>query len=345
MDNSPGCFSNPDLIRKILIIQVSRIGDTLLSTPTIQAISNYFSNAKITVLGHPNRADVFCNIPFIHAVGEIEKKTALWRGWCIPKSFDLAFVFGHDEPLVNYALRVAHRVIAMEQKSISLNRKLFYAAPVPMAMSRHAVRMQYSLIENLKIPLVHEKLTYVVDRSESEWANFFLRSKNLFLDFPLIGLQIASFPTKGYRDWPVGHFLELTNRIISRYPKAHFLIFGGKLERERTLYLAEELGAKATHLAGELTLRQTAACMNCLDYYIGVDTGPTHIMGALHKPMMAFYHPSSPSKFLKPLQHPALTAVDHPLAGQVGPEASMAGLTVDSVWAQLEPALATLKAP
>ena len=105
-----------------------------------------------------------------------------------------------------------------------------------------------------------------------------------------------------------------------------------------------QLGTAATHLAGTLSLRQTAALMSRLDYYIGVDTGPTHIMGALGRPMMSFYHPSSPAHLLQPLQHPALAAVDHPLAGQVGPEAPMAGLTVDSVWTKLEPALAGLRA-
>ena len=338
-------LSEPAKIRRILIIQVSRIGDTLLSTPTIRAIATHFPEAAITVLGHPKRVDILKNIPFIQQVGEISKNSAFWLGRFSGKVYDLAFVFGHDEALIRYALRVSQHVVAMKQKNVALNKKLLHAAPLPAPMSRHAVYMQYSLVEHLDIPMSAQSLAYVVSGDEQAWAHAELIKRELNNRFPLIGLQIASFPTKGYRDWPVENFVELANRITDAYPQAHFLIFGGELERNKTLFLANSLGSNATHLAGSLSLRQTAALMNCLSYYVGVDTGPTHIMGALSKPMMAFYHPSSPSQFLKPLQHPALTAVDHPLAGQVGPEASMAGLTVDSVWAQLESALATLKAP
>jgi hypothetical protein len=39
-----------------------------------------------------------------------------------------------------------------------------------------------------------------------------------------------------------------------------------------------------------------------------------------------------------------LSVIDHPLAGQVGPEASMAGISVETVWQVLAPELAKLKA-
>lgn len=331
-------------VREILIIQVSRIGDTLLATPTIRAIAAYYPSARLTVLGHPKRVDILRNIPFVHRTGGISKNTALLKGWLPFKSYDLAFVFGYDQALVRYALRVSKAVVAMEQQSAELNGKLLHATKPPLPMSRHAVLMQYALVEDLGVPMTTPCLAYQVAEDEARWARSELDKRSLQARFPLIGLQIASFPTKGYRDWPVENFLELSRRVISAFPTAHFLIFGGELEQERTLSLASQLGYKATHLAGVLTLRQTAALMNCLDYYVGVDTGPTHIMGALHRPMMAFYHPSSPSKFLLPLDHPSLTAIDHPLAGQVGPEASMKELTIDSVWAQLRPQLEKLQA-
>ncbi|MFA4970820.1 MAG: glycosyltransferase family 9 protein, partial [Sulfuritalea sp.] len=123
------------------------------------------------------------------------------------------------------------------------------------------------------------------------------------------------------------------------------LIFGGELEQERTAALATELGGAATLCAGRLTLRQTAALMNRVDLYVGVDTGPTHIMGALHRPMVALYHGYSPSRVLAPLDHPCLYAIDHPLADRCTPEAAMADIGVDHVWQVVEQALATPPAP
>lgn len=330
-------------VNEILAIQVSRIGDTLLATPTLRAIAEYYPEATLTVLAHPKRVEVLENIPFIHKTGSVSKRTAWLRSVFERKKYDLAFVFGYDKALVRLAQSLSKRVVAMRQDDERLNASLLHAAEEPAFQSRHAVLMQYGLIEKLGIPLGSRCLAYQVRPAELAWA----KKKLAFLKddvFPVIGLQIASFPTKGYRDWPLQNFIGLTSRILQDYPAAHFLIFGGDLERARTLALAKQLGEHATHLAGELSLRQTAALMQCLDYYIGVDTGPTHIMGALHKPMMAFYHPYSPSSNLMPLDHPALTVVDHPQAGQVGPESSMAGISVESVWALLAPELKKLKA-
>src|SRR5262249_4143365 len=146
------------------------------------------------------------------------------------------------------------------------------------------------------------------------WARETLQHANR----PLIGLQVASFPTKAYRDWPIEHFEALCERILEQWPEAHFLIFGGTLEKDRTDALAKRLGRHATLFAGTLTLRQSASLMNLVDLYIGVDTGPTHIMGALHRPMIALYHCYSPSRVLGPLDHPCCYIIDHPRIGQEG---------------------------
>jgi heptosyltransferase-3 len=86
-----------------------------------------------------------------------------------------------------------------------------------------------------------------VTDSENRWARHRLRAQLAGECRPLIGLQIASFPTKAYRDWPIENFIDLCRRIRSHYAGAHFLIFGGKLERERTKLLYESCaGARPT---------------------------------------------------------------------------------------------------
>jgi hypothetical protein len=56
--------------------------------------------------------------------------------------------------------------------------------------------------------------------------------------------------------------------------------------------------------------------------------------------MVALYHGYSPSALLAPLEHPCLYVVDHPRAGpSCGPDESMAAISVDQVWAQVDEAL------
>ena len=322
--------------RDILYINVSRIGDTLLVTPAVRAGAARWPQARITLLAHPKREEVLRFLPFVKRTGHIEKGRARFMGRLgnplAGKRYDLAFVCNFDAPLVEYALRVARRVVAFRQPDEAINRRLYRAVEHPALQTTHAVDIQLMLPAAVGVAPAGKALAYVVTEAESRWAQGFLAQHGATERRPLVGLQVASFPTKAYRDWPPGHFSELCRRILGRWPGAHFLIFGGDLERERTSALAAELGGAATLCAGRLTLRETAALMDRVDLYVGVDTGPTHLMGALHRPMVALYHGYSPSRVLAPLEHPCLWAIDHPQADRCTPEADMAEIGVDRVW-------------
>jgi heptosyltransferase-3 len=323
----------------ILAINVTRIGDTLLTTPSLRAIAAANPRAALTFLGHPNRAEVIRNLPYVAQVGAITKSRAPLLGRFGGKRYDQAFVFGFDEALVAYALRVAKRVVAFRQKDESLNRRLYRVAEAIDPMPLHAVDYLLTLPQAVDIMPSGQRLDYCVSPDEASWARAQLERTLPRPCQALIGLQVASFPTRAYRDWPIEHFIALTERLLGAMPKAHFLIFGGSEEKERTAQLARQLGPAATLHAGQLTLRQTAALMNELDLYVGVDTGPTHIMGALHRPMIALYHGHAPSRRLRPLAHPCAYIIDHPVPeSEATPQTRMAEISVDRVWQVVEQA-------
>lgn len=329
---------------KVLVINVSRIGDTLLCTPALRAMAAAWPACRITFLGHPKRVEVIRHLPFLSRVGSISKQRAPWLGRLsalFGKSYDLAFVYGHDRPLLEYALRVARRVVAFRQEDEGINRRLYRAVEHPAFQTTHAVRIHLLLPAALGVKPAGLALAYRVTEEESAWAAAELGRTLPAGAGPLIGLQVASFPTKAYRDWPLENFMMLCDRILDSYPHAHFLIFGGNEERGRTGSLKTHLGTRSTLYAGRLSLRQTAALMNRLDLYVGVDTGPTHLMGALHRPMVALYHGFSPSRVLAPLDHPCAYPVDHPRADQgATPETAMAEISVETVWTHVAAALA-----
>jgi heptosyltransferase-3 len=80
--------------------------------------------------------------------------------------------------------------------------------------------------------------------------------------------------------------------------------------------------------------------MNELNLYVGVDTGPTHIMGALEAPMVPLYHCHSPSRLLAPLERPKCFVVDHPRAAGCSEDTPMAEIEVETVWRRVLEALA-----
>jgi heptosyltransferase III len=335
-----GSSASEPRVASVLVIVVTRIGDTLLATPSIRAIAKAYPSSAITVLAHPKRAEVLRHLPFVHRVGVIDKRRARWLGWFDRKRYDYAVVHGFDLPLVAYALRVARHVVAFRQADETINARLYHVVEPPAFQSMHAVNYQFALPAALGIAPDGYHLSYRVLPEEKQRAETRLQQAPGYTARPLVGLQVASFHTKAYRDWPVSHFAALAKRILESHQDAHFVLFGGKDDKAKTRAFCQALGERATDFAGRLSLRETAATMSLLDLYVGVDTGPTHLMGTLNRPMVVLYHAHSPSHLLAPRDHPCLYVIDHPLASPTaGTDLPMADISVDSVWEKVDAAL------
>ncbi len=324
-----------------LFINVARIGDTLLATPAMRAIATAHPGCRITALAHPKRAEVLRGLPFVARVGRITKNTAPWRGRLGGRRHDYALVYGFDEALVAYALRVAKSVVAFRQRDEALNRRLHRCVDDAPAGAEHAVLHRLRLVAALGVPAAGRRLAYRVTPDEASAARARLAAEAPAHASPLVGMNVATFPTKLFRRWPIEQFGELSARIAAEWPHAHVLIFGGGEEQEGARRLKEQLGDRATLFAGRLTLRESAALMSLTDLYLGLDTGLTHIMSAFDIPLVALYHCRIPSRQIAPLDHPCLYALDHPrLGGDCTESTPMSEISVDTVLARVRRALA-----
>ena len=318
----------------ILVIHVARIGDTLLVTPAVRALKAACPQGRLDCLLHPARRALYENLPWVDDLGAITPKTASFRGWFSGKHYDYALVYGHDAPLVRYALRVAERAVAFHQRDASLNTRLWRALPPPV-QTIHAVYERLLLPAALGAATTDHRLAYIPTDTELASARAWVQQQAP--GKPLIGFQVASFPTKAYRDWPAESFAELGRRLLAQHPDARIVLLGGKESRAKATRLAQQLGDRAVAVAGQLGLRATAALMAQLDLYIGVDTGPTHIAGALGIPMIALYHCRHRGIHLAPLGHERLAVIEHPAAdADCTPSAPMATIAVDSVWEKVQ---------
>jgi heptosyltransferase-3 len=328
----------------VLVIIVARIGDTLLATPALRALKAAIPQGRLTVLAHPKRLEVLQHLSFIDVLDGITKTSAPARGWIGKNRYDVALVYGHDAALVRYALRVSDGVIAFRQRDAALNRRLAHLVAEP-SEPQHAVLHRLSLLAPLGLVAAGDlrlaplglaaenlRLAYCVTGEERTWARQWLGAQ-VPPGRPLIGLQMASFPTKAHRDWPVSSFQELMARIAATRAEARFLLLGDAAAAVKAAPVLAACPQQAALAAGRLSLRQSAALMAELDLYIGVDTGPTHIAGALGIPMVALYHCAYPGRNLAPLQHPACAVIEHPLTGKsAATTASMADIPVAAVW-------------
>jgi heptosyltransferase-3 len=333
----PAAAARPAPDAHLLVIIVARIGDTLLVTPMLRALKEACPQGTLTVLAHPKRLDVLRNLPFIDHLSPFTPKIAPLRGWLTltPRRYDRAFVFGHDLPLLRYARRVAKNVVSFQADPPGHGDRVLTVPRPDTPM--HAVKERLLLAEAVGVQARNLRLAYVVTAQERAWIAAWIE-RELRLEpaaRPLIGLQMLSFPTKSQRDWPLSSFIELCQRIAEHDPSACFVVLGDEAARAKGEQLAAALPGKVRIAAGKLGLRQSAALISALDLYIGVDTGPTHIAGALEVPMVALYHRDFPGRYLAPLDRARCGVVEQP-DSDPGAEGAGAFVSVQAVLAQVQ---------
>src|SRR5262249_38735179 len=94
-------------------------------------------------------------------------------------------------------------------------------------------------------------------------------------------LLVALAPGAGHgkRLWPANRFIDV-GRFLQQEWGARVLITGGPDDPERALQVQESLGTGAVSLAGEMTLRQSAALLEHVKLVVTNDSGPMHLAAA-----------------------------------------------------------------
>lgn len=332
--------------KRILVIHVARFGDTLLTGLAIRALKEAYPQAEIDFLGHPKRYDIIRGLPELSHVGAISKKSAPFKGRCSQvfgrKPYDLAVVWGHDAAIHRYAQRVAKHLVVQQIKDEAINQSLRAIGHVVLKMpSDKEIPLAdwlLTLVERgLGVSTSNRQVAYSVLPAEKNWAKEWLTHTFSGVQspeaFPLIGLIIESFPTFKHRDWPIEHFVELCRGITQHYPNARFVLLGSQLPKAKVAALKAVMGDRMAQAADRISMRESGAIMSCLDLYIGIDTGPSHVAAGIGIPMVCLFHCARRGPLvLSPVRPEAVAMLEHPCdSASCSFDVSMGDLKPESV--------------
>lgn len=334
--------------QRILCMYVARFGDTLLMSVVLKALAKQYPSAAIDFLGHSKRIQVLENLPFIRHLGAISKKSAQLKGWCAQlmgrKPYDMAFVWGHDAELVDYAKRVGRHVVISSQcnqKRINqVDAVIDYPADTLKIREEYDKPLTQWLLDipekSLGFKAVDHTSEYVVTPAERALALELLQRATRSQQLPmLIGLVVESHPSAPHRDWPIEKFIELTTRLRQQVPQAWFVVISGGLAANKLKPLKDASSGRLVDFGGRLSMRESVAIMAELNLYIGVDTGPTLFAAALGIPSVMMFHCMRAARLvINPIMPDKVSSIDHPLArGYCSLDTPMGDISVDMIYA------------
>ena len=302
---------------RILIIRGGAIGDFILTLPAIGLIRQNLPSTRIEVLGYPSIAQLALGPDYADAVHSIEY-APLARFFSRKPELDPAMVefFTGFQQIVSYLYDPDG---IFEQNLRAAGVKNLLVGPGKLGDDTHAVHQLVRPLEKLAFFLEDSAPRFLPSEKDHAAAENFHRSSNGF---------IALHPGSGgkNKNWPVQNWLELAS--VLQASGHELLLVGGEADEENLRILEQKLRIP---VARHLPLRTLGALLRRSRFFVGHDSGISHLAAASGVRCLLLFGPTDPD-----IWAPLNSGVE--IAQST--DGTMVGITTESIVTRLKKLLA-----
>jgi len=276
--------------QKILIRVPNWIGDAVISTGFIEACKKENPAASITVLAHQRVAELFEGNPHVNDIIAFNKEEGLRRIVRSIKNrgFDRAYILplSFSSALIFYLAGIKQRIgYGSELRGLLLTESLKYSQND--FRSRHILQGYTALLGRDVVPQPPKIYLTDEEKGKADKRIFNLRARPE--DLVGFGPGAAYGPAKM---WPAENWIQLGRKLSEGGKKV--MIFGSASEHELCRDIALGIGHGTSNLAGQLSLRESAALLHLIPSFITNDTGGMHLAAACGAKVTAIFGSTNP---------------------------------------------------
>ena len=307
-----------DTVKKILVLRLDEIGDTIMTGPFLRELRRGCPNAFITLLVSRKSYNLMQTCPYADEVLYYDKPRSeriadvfrsmlelcrrhLWQhhyDCCVNPRYDYD---RYGATLLSYlsgsALRVAYSEQATEiKRKFNAGYDQWLTHALPSGPARHEAQRNLDILGCLGIAVQDTQQEIWLDKEDEIFAEQALQA------YPGPKVAIAPGPVNGKRSWPAERYWEIGRWLAENY-QAQMVVLGSEEEEAAGQWLAARLPGAALNFCGRTTLRQSAALLAKCDLYLGRDTSLMHMAAAAGRPVIEIScHPrlGDPDHFLSP---------------------------------------------
>jgi predicted lipopolysaccharide heptosyltransferase III len=292
---------------KILLIQLKRIGDLILTTPAIAAIREKFPDAHLTLVIAPE-----CKA-LAPAIADVNKLLVMPRGFngfgtiaAIARGkFDYCVDFTRNDrsALLVLLSRAKKRIVSFRIKVRSKFRTRFYNEFVPHRMrDMHTIDYHLALLEPLGISNASRAVQLELPKSSRETADELLNAHNIRRDFVIFHPGSA----RAEKFWNAQRWAEVINHAGDNHDVGLVLTGGSSpLEQTHIGDTKSKVHHEVVDLSGKTDLLTLAALIARARLLITVDSAPMHLASASRTPQVILFGPTNPFHW-RPRESPSL---------------------------------------
>jgi predicted lipopolysaccharide heptosyltransferase III len=279
---------------KILLLQLKRIGDLILTTPAIAALRERFPEAEMTMVVSGECADL---LPAISGVDRILMARRNLRDLAAflsvaGKKFDYCIDFTRNDRSAFLALlsKARKRIVSYRVRDRSKSRARLYTDFVNVRMRDvHTIDYNLSLVEPLGIGGVSSSLHLQLPQWAYEKADALRRNRNV--NKPYVVLHPGS--ARQEKLWEPGRWAQVIERF-GQNNDLDLILTSGASKHEQTHIAAIKNETKIIDLSGKTDLLTLAALISKARLLVTVDSAPMHLAAATHTPQVILFGPTNP---------------------------------------------------
>jgi len=287
--------------KKILLIQLWGLGETILTLPTIKELRNKFKNSVIDILTTKRTEQLFYKNKYLNNVKVVNLNPLSIKLFILKNLRKYDLVVDMEEYLNISAIIAFYTGKQRIGYSHGL-RSLLYTRKITYNDKQHVSQTFADLLKPLNIKtkinnLESLKYSYNDKKNiEGVLKNFKIK-KNDFL----VGLGVGAAESARTRMWPEDRFATIAQHLIKKYNAKVFFI-GNKNERNLIKNIQNLMNDEnnSFNVAGKTTVREMFYLVSLCKLFIGNDSGPMHVAAAQKVPSIGLFGCNLPVRF-KPL--------------------------------------------
>jgi predicted lipopolysaccharide heptosyltransferase III len=291
----------------ILLLQLKRIGDLILTTPAIAALRENFPGARVTIVASSECADL---LPAISNVDRILLARRDLRDLALfftvaSRRFDYCIDFTRNDrsAFLAFLSGARRRVVSYRVRDQSKTRARIYTDFVSARMrDLHTIDYNLALLEPLGVQEASRAPHLQLRQTAREKAEALRR------DWKISESYIILHPGSARQEklWEAERWAEVIERFgrnngvdvvltsgASRYEQAHIAAIKNKTQQQ------------IIDLSGKTDLLTLAALIGQARLLVTVDSAPMHLAAATRTPQVALFGPTNPFHW-RPRESPAL---------------------------------------
>lgn len=293
-------------VKKILIIKLAAIGDSILLIPMLRTLKKSFPKSEITFICTKINYAVAKKTPYIDKVIEIDVHSYLRspiRFFRFIKElrrekYEVIIDAGQWERINAIMTMLARSDFSVGFKTERQMKHYGYDSIVTHTRSKHELETFLDLLVPLGINITEEdkKLEYFLNDEDfnfaySFWLKYELEDKTVICLHPGCGENGRP------REWAVENYISLGKRLVEYDENIRILITGAKLEEERCEEIAAGIGRNTINTAGQFPLDNVVALVKKVKLIVCSNTGMLHIASCVGTKTMGLHGPTNPAKW------------------------------------------------